>query len=114
MYFKDGGLMLKQGNHTIVDSPRQLTVPELLARLIQYTGTTGDLTLPTGPDMDLGVNLGNNMCFDFYLINSGLKANIAMNSNWIFVGNMMVDADSTACFRIRKTATQAFTIYRLS
>lgn len=101
---------MTQGNHVVIDSSGKLEASSLMTRIIQYTGVVGKLTLPS--DMEIGIPTG--IAFDFYIINSGLDVTLAENSNLVLVGNMIVSADTTGCFRLRKTNENAFTIYRLS
>lgn len=93
-----------------------LTIAELLTGIIQYTGTAATLTLPTGTDIEGGVSnsLPTNMSFDFSIINTGSgTATVGANGNTT-VGGLTVAAGASGLFRVRKTGTNAYTIYRIS
>lgn len=94
-----------------------LTIAELLTGIIRYTGAAASLTLPTGTDIEGGTpnTSPTNMSFDFSVINTGSgTATIATNTGLTLVGAMAVAAGSSGLFRIRKTATNTYTVYRLS
>lgn len=94
-----------------------LTIAELLTGIIQYTGAAANLTLPTGTAIEGGVpaTFPVNMSFDFSVINTGSgAATIATNTGLTLVGAMAVAAGSSGLFRARKTATNTFTVYRIS
>ncbi len=105
-----------------------LTAAELLTGIItvnQGGGAVSTLTLPlaTGMDTALAASAAND-AFDFSLINistvAAEDAVIATNTGWTIVGNLDVASNAAATdksagrFRARKTATGAWTLYRLS
>jgi len=104
-----------------------LTAAEVAVGLItvnQGAGAASTLTLPLATDMDTQFGNAANTAFDFYVINTSTvdaeDATVATNTGWTLVGNMEVQARSgntlntSAKFRARKTATGAWTLYRLS
>lgn len=92
-----------------------LTIAKLLTGIIQYTGAVATLTLPTGTLIEGGVlaSLPINMAFDFVVINTGTGiATIATATGLTLVGTMTVAIGASAGFRVRKTATNTYTVYR--
>jgi len=105
-----------------------ITAAELVAGLITTTGTTGPSVhqLPTGTEIDAelpGIATGDS--FDFTIINTGTGASddatITVNTDVTIVGNPTVGAltDTTiisgsGTFRARRSAANAYVVYRLS
>lgn len=93
-----------------------LTIAELLAGIIQYTGGAAALTLPTGTLMDAGVlaGLAVDRAFEFVVVNTGTGiATITTAAGLTLVGVMTVANAASARFRVRKTAANTFTVYRV-
>lgn len=98
-------------------SAATLTIAELLTGIIQYTGAAANLTLPTGTDIEGGVpaTFPTDMSFDFSVINTGSgTATIVTNTGITTVGGLTVAAGASGMFRVRKTAANTFTVYRIS
>jgi hypothetical protein len=94
-----------------------LTIAELLTGIIQYTGALATLTLPTGTNIEGGVpaTFPTNMSFDVSVINTGLGVvTLGTAAGLTLTGSMAVAAGSSGMFRVRKTATNTFTVYRIS
>lgn len=94
-----------------------LTAAELLAGIIQYTGAGGDnLTLPDGSDIDAAVSgLASDRAFEFAVINTGSgTATIVTAAGLTLVGVMTVAASVSARFRVRRTAVNTYTVYRIA
>jgi len=94
-----------------------LTGAEVVQGYIEYTGTGDTLTLPTGTNlqaaMPTGVATLNNIAFDFTIINTGSgTATLAVNTGITSVGALTTAAGTATTFRIRKTATNTFIVYR--
>ncbi len=93
-----------------------LTIAELLNGLIRYTGAAANLTLPTGTNIEGGVpaTFPTNMSFDFSVINTGTgTATLVTAAGLTLIGAMGVAINITGVFRVRKTATNTFTVYRV-
>lgn len=96
-----------------------LTIAELLTGIVQFTGSTiGTLTLPLGTDIEGGLpaTFPVNMSFDFSVINTGTSSGnvtITTNTGLTLVGSMLVPITTSGLFRVRKTALNAYTIYRI-
>jgi hypothetical protein len=94
-----------------------LTIAELENGIIQYTGAAANLTLPTGTNIEGGVpaTFPTNMSFDFSVINTGTgTATLVTAAGLTLVGAMTTAINTSTVFRVRKTATNAYTVYRIS
>lgn len=105
-----------------------LTVAELLTGIItvnQAGGAASNLTTPTGTQLDAALsNAKVNSSFDFWVINTSTvdaeDATIVPGSGVTLVGNDDILANSattinsSAHFRLRRTAENTWTLYRLS
>ena len=112
----DDAVFLPQATHTTKSTTATLLATELITGILQYTGGTGTITIPTGSDIENVTTWAkNNISLDWYVINTGTTGicTIGANSNTV-VGSLEVAARTSAHFRIRRTGSQAFTIYRLS
>ena len=117
-----------QGAQTAKTTSATLTAAEISAGIItvnQGAGAVSALQLPLATSMDTGFpQLDAGDAFDFSLINistvAAEDASITTNTGWTLVGNMDVASNAAAAdksagrFRARKTATAAWTLYRLS
>ena len=106
-----------QGAVTSKAAAATLTIAELLTRIIQYTGAADTLTLPTGANIEAGVmaGLAVDRAFEFNIINTGSgTATIATAAGLTLVGTMTVAAGASGAFRVRKTATDTYTVYRIA
>jgi hypothetical protein len=93
-----------------------LTIVELLTGIIQYTGAVATLTLPTGTSIEGGLpaTFPVDMSFDVSFINTGAALlTIGANGNTT-IGTMTVATATSAMLRFRKTATNTYTVYRIS
>jgi len=122
-----GNVFRNQPIETSKSAAVLLTITDLLSGIIQFTGSTiGTLTLPTGTNIEAGLppsatsnisSLLADMSFDFSVINTGTSAGavtITTNTNLTLVGSMSVPITTSGLFRVRKTATNTYTIYRIS
>jgi hypothetical protein len=93
-----------------------LTIAELEGGIIQYTGAAATLTLPTGTNIETGTPnvFPTDMSFDFSVINTGSgTATLGTATGLTLVGAMTVTAGVSGMFRVRKTATNTYTVYRI-
>ena len=122
-----GGYQLGDGNLTEVQLNTQtapvskaaaatLTPAELTNGLIQYTGASASLTLPTVADLELLVSSAkNNSSFDVNFINTGAGTlTIAIGTGWTLVGTVTSATVTSAAWRARKTGDGTWTMYRIS
>ena len=91
-----------------------LTVANLQARIITSNAAV-TLTLPTGTTLEgYTTSMAVNTAFDVTFIATTANAiTIAANGNTT-VGNLTVSGNTSGTFRFRKTATNTFTVYRIS
>lgn len=92
-----------------------LTIADLLTGIIQYTGASATLTLPLGTAIEGGLpaTFPVDMSFDVSFINTGSGTlTIGTAAGLTLVGAMTTL--SSALLRFRKTAANAYTVYRIS
>jgi mannose-6-phosphate isomerase-like protein (cupin superfamily) len=114
-----GVAYITQPTETTITGAATLTIAQLQTNIIKYTGNAQTLTLPTASNIDSGASpaMSSNQAFDFFVINSGTgTATFGTNTGLTLVGTMTVTTASptAAHFRVRKTGTGAYTIYRLA
>jgi hypothetical protein len=92
-----------------------LTGAELIVGILNTTGTSYTITLPTGTNIDAAVStsLAANGFFDWWVINTASgTVTIGANGNTT-MGTLTVATGVSAQFRFRKTAANTYTVYRL-
>jgi hypothetical protein len=91
-----------------------LSGAELITGILQYTGNAQTVNFPTGTNIEGALTwAGNNVALDFYVINTGSgTCTMGANGNTT-VGVLTVAINTSAQFRVRRTAANTFTIYRL-
>jgi len=117
-----GNIFRNQPTETSKSAAVTLTIAELLTGIVQFTGATiGTLTLPTGTNIEAGLPTAAtfpvDMSFDFSVINTGTASGavtITTNTGLTLVGSMVVPITTSGLFRVRKTATNTYTVYRIS
>jgi hypothetical protein len=93
-----------------------LTIAELLTGIIRYTGAVANLTLPLGTAIETGViaSLPVNGAFNFSVINTGTGiATLVTATGLTLIGSMAVTNGTSGSFRVRKTAANTYTVYRV-
>lgn len=117
-----------QGTPAAKTTSTTLTVAEIAGGIItvnQAGGGASNLTTPTGTQLDAAfVNAKVNSSFDFWIINTSTvdaeDATIVPGTGVTLVGNDDILANSattinsSAHFRLRRTAENTWTLYRLS
>lgn len=93
-----------------------LTAAELANGIVQYTGATASLTLPTVADLEVLVSSAkNNSSFDVNFINTGAGTlTIAVGTGWTLVGTVTSATLTSAAWRARKTGDGSWTFYRIA
>lgn len=112
-----GVVYKNQPAQTVETAAITLTIAKLLTGIIQYTGALATLTLPLGTDIEAGVpaSFPVDMSFDFSVINTGTGvATLGTNTGLTLVGSMAVTNGASGMFRVRKTATNTYTVYRIA
>jgi hypothetical protein len=111
----DGTFYRYQATPTSKSTTATLTGAELLTGILNTTGTTYTVNVPTGTNIDAAVSpsLDVDESFDWHVINSASGTiTIGANGNTT-MGTLTVLTGISACFRFRKTATNTYTIYRI-
>lgn len=93
-----------------------LTAVELTNGIVQYTGATATLTLPTVADTELQVSSAKvNSSFDVNFMNTGAGTlTIAVGTGWTLVGTVTSATLTSAAWRARKTGDGAWSLYRIA
>ena len=94
-----------------------LTPAELATQIITYTGAAVNLTVPLGTDIENAFSsMKVNSSFDFTIINIGgtNAATVTANTGCTIVGVAAVNANTSATWRVRKTAENTFVFYRIA
>jgi hypothetical protein len=94
-----------------------LTPAELATEIITYTGAAAALTVPLGTDIENAFSsMKVNSSFDFSIINIGgtNAATVTANTGCTLVGTAAVAANTSATWRVRKTADNTFVFYRIA
>jgi hypothetical protein len=109
-------LYYRQPAQTSKAAAATLTIAELLTQIIQYTGAAANLTMPTGTLIEGGLATGiaNDLAFEFNVINTGTgTATIVTAAGLTLTGAMTVPINTSATFRVRRTAANTYTVYRV-
>jgi hypothetical protein len=112
-----GVVYKNQPAQSVESAAATLTIAELLTGIIQYTGALATLTMPTGTNIEGGVpaTFPTDMSFDFSVINTGAGVvTLGTATGLTLVGGMTVAAAASGLFRVRKTSTNTYTVYRIS
>ena len=112
--FSSNNVMPYQGAPTSKAAATTLTASELITGILNTTGTTYTITLPTGTNIEGALTWSaNNVCLDWFVINTASGTiTIGANGNTT-LGSLTVATGVSAQFRIRRTAANTFTVYRL-
>ena len=104
----------KQVAPTSLAAAATLTNAQLLPGLINTTGTTYTVTLPTGATLETLVTWSAvDQSFEFTIVNTATGTiTLAANGNTT-LGALTVNTGVSATFRLRRTAANTFTMYRI-
>lgn len=134
-YRNEASQLGSQGAQAAKTTSTTLTAAELLGGII--TGNQGAAgaaayTLPLATDLEkvLAARFGplplaGGQAFDFYVINISAVAaediTVTTNTGWTLVGNMVLQESAAATgalssgqFRVRRTAANAYTLFRMA
>lgn len=106
-----------QGNPaTYAAAASPLLVSDITAGIIVYTGSSANLQLPLVSDVEAVITVAkSNYAFTLSIINTGAgTATVTTNTGWTLVGTAAVSTLTSGRFSARKTATGAWSLYRLS
>lgn len=93
-----------------------LTGAELAVGMLEYTGGAANVQFPTGTQIQSAISslIGNNNYFDWCVVNTGAgTCTMTTNTDLTLKGLMTIPTNTSAEFRIRRTASNTFTIYRI-
>ena len=112
--FSSNLVMPYQGAPTSKAAAATLTGAELITGILNTTGTTYTITLPTGTNIEGALTWSaNNVSLDWFVINTASGTiTIGANGNTT-LGSLTIATGTSAQFRIRRTAANTFTVYRL-
>ena len=113
---RDGTLFQYSPDPTAKAAAATLTAAELFTSIIETSGTSYTLTLPTGTSIDGGVtNPVSSTGFEFTIINSASGTiTLAVNTGVTSSGDLTVLTGTSAHFRLRRTAANTYVVYRLN
>lgn len=116
-YIGSGTLWQYAPAQTTISVATTLTASQLITAIINTTGTTYNVTLPTATAIDAGfVNVPTaNIGFDFNIINTATGTiTMVANTGIATLGNVAIGTGSSAHFRLRRAAAASYILYRLS
>lgn len=96
---------------------QSLTASQLLTGIFVNTAGAANWTMPTGTALDSGLlaSLPNDSSIDFsVIVTGGGGPTIVGNTGVTTVGNMNIPNGVSGTFRLRKTATATYVVYRLT
>lgn len=111
-----GAIVVDAPAPAAISAAATLTNANIQAQIINTTGTTYTVTMPLGTTMEtlvpwIGVDLG----YDFTIINTASGTiTMAVNTGVTSLGSLTIATGVSANFRIRRTATNTFILYRIS
>jgi len=116
-YIEAGNLWQYAPAPTSISTTATLTAAQLQTDIINTTGTSYTVTMPTGTAIDAGftgvptINIG----FDFHIVNTASGTiTMAVNTGVTSLGTLTVATGVSAHFRLRRTAANTYVMYRLS
>ena len=114
------GLMIPiQPTPTALTASGTLTTAQIQSQIIQVTSATAvTLTMPTGATIDGAIVplIGINTAIDFFLINTGSASGaitVAVATGVTSIGSLTLAIGTSAHFRLQRTATNTYILYRL-
>ena len=116
----DGNLneveLYDQGNPAAYAAAATLTVADISAGILTYSGATANLQLPLVSDVENVITVAkSNYAFTLSVIATGAGTpSLTTNTGWTIVGSAAVTNGTSGRFSVRKTAPGAWTLYRLS
>jgi hypothetical protein len=106
-----------QPAHVSYSAGSTITAADLLTKIIRFTGAAGTVTMPTAANIDTANGLSStNRSFDFSVINTGSGlCTVASNTGITTpIGALTLAADTSGVFRMRRTAANTYSMYRIS
>jgi len=113
-------LVPAQPTPTALTATATLTTAQIQTQIIQVTSATGvTLTMPTGTVIDGAIIpvIALNTAIDFWIINTGSAVGtvtVAVATGVTNIGGLSVAISTSAYFRLVRTATNTYILYRLA
>lgn len=114
--FGTGAVVVYAPAPASISTTATLTNANLQAQLINTTGTSYTVTMPTGSTLDTLVTWYKvDTGFDFSVINTASGTiTMATNTGVTSLGALTITTGTSARFRIRRTAASTYVVYRIS
>ena len=114
VYNADGVPFYVQPTPTSKSTTATLTGAEVLTQILNTTGSSYNVTMPTGTDLQTAIgSLPTDMAFDFTVVNTASGTiTMVVNTGITAVGSLSVPTGTSATYKIRKTASNTFVMYR--
>ena len=114
VYNADGVPFYVQPTPTSKSTTATLTGAEVLTQILNTTGSSYSVTMPTGTALETAIgSLPTNMAFDFTVVNTASGTiTMVVNTGITAVGSLSVPTGTSATYKIRKTASNTFVMYR--
>lgn len=113
----DEAIMFVQGAPLALAAAATVTAAQLQNGLFVFSGTAGNLTLPTVALLEADMSSAQkvNSAFDFFVVNTDASDAVTLTAGtgWTIVGVAAVSAVTSAHFRARKTGDGSWTAYRI-
>jgi hypothetical protein len=116
MFVSGGNLWQYTPAPTSLSGVTTLTAAQLGTDVINTTGTTYTVTLPLATAIDTRYPAaGTSVGLDFHIVNTASGTiTVAVNTGITSVGTLTVATGVSAAFRLRRTATATYILYRIS
>jgi len=116
MFVSGGNLWQYAPAPTSLSGVTTLTAAQLGTDVINTTGTTYTVTLPLATAIDTRYPAaGTSVGLDFHIVNTASGTiTVAVNTGITSVGTLTVATGVSAAFRLRRTATATYILYRIS
>lgn len=112
--YSDGTFAKLQPTHTGEAAGGTLTMAEVRTGIINFTGSVGSVALPTATEVETSLGAIDNTSIDFSVVNTGSGACTLTTATLTTLGSLVVTNGTSGIFRIRRTGTNAATIYRIA
>jgi hypothetical protein len=98
-----------------ISTTATLTNANIQGQIINTTGTSYTVTMPLGTTLETLVSWAStNLGYDFTVINTASGTiTMAINTGVTSLGGLTIATGTSAQFRIRRTATNTFVLYRM-
>ena len=116
LYINSANLWQYSPAPTSISAITTLSAAQLQTSIINTTGTSYTVTLPTASAIDTAFSgaVGTNIAFQFTIINTATGTiTVAVNTGITALGGLTVATATSATFRLRRTAAATYILYRV-